>query len=315
MDSNGPKKDYISKGNGILNIELQLVVVEVVEISQIGIFSQVLYEETIDIINDILSIKESRNTKFHLNPDLYSFIETSRPEMQKFFTCTPLEDMQVDCIISIGGDGTILRIARKNPNIPILSINKGRKGFMTEIEADRVKLKLEKFFGGEFWIEEHKRITATINGTIRGTAINEILITSADLLKPIDFKISVDSELISESLADGIIIATPIGSTGHSLSSGGCVIDPDLESVIITLINPINLGTRPIVLKESREIHIVCSTRINPIKLVFDGQLSQQYTTPIEFVIRISDQSVKFLRNKHFATRLRNHLHPETGID
>jgi NAD+ kinase len=186
---------------------------------------------------------------------------------------------------------------------------------MTEIEADQVEKSLKKFFRGSFQIEEHKRISASIDGAIRGTAINEILITSIDLLKPIDFKIFVDSELISGSLADGIIIATPIGSTGHSLSSGGSVIDPDLESVIVTLINPINLGTRPIVLNSSREIHVICSTRINPIKLVFDGQVTQEYSTPVEIVIQTSDQSVKFLRNKHFASRLRNHLHSETGIE
>lgn len=286
-----------------------------IEVSQVGIFSQVLYEETVDIINAIISIKESKNSKFHLNPDLYKFIEQVQPKLLEFFTCTPLEEMQVNCIISIGGDGTILRIARFNPNTPILSINKGRKGFMTEIEADQVKTALEDFFKGTFRIEEHKRISASIDGTIRGTAINEILITSIDLLKPIDFRIFVDSELITGSLADGIIIATPIGSTGHNLSSGGCVIDPDLESIIITLINPISLGTRPIVLNSSREIHVVCSTRINPIKLVFDGQVSQEYFTPVEIVINTSDQSVKFLRSKHFATRLRNHLHSETGFE
>lgn len=315
MDRNGSEKDYFSKRNGILGETREEVVLSVIEVSQVGIFSQVLYEETIDILETILSIKESRNSKFHLNPDLYKYIEQVRPKLLEFFTCTPLEDMQVDCIISIGGDGTILRIARFIPNTPILSINKGRKGFMTEIEADQVEKALKKFFRGSFRIEEHKRISASIDGAIRGTAINEILITSIDLLKPIDFRIFVDSELISGSLADGIIIATPIGSTGHSLSSGGSVIDPDLESVIVTLINPINLGTRPIVLKSSREIRIICSTRINPIKLVFDGQVSQEYSTPIEIVIQTSDQSVKFLRNKHFASRLRNHLHSEIGIE
>ncbi len=274
-----------------------------------------MHEETIDIIKDILSIKESKDTKFYLNPDLYTFIEKARPKLQKFFTSAQLKEMQVSCIISIGGDGTILRLARICPNIPILSINKGRRGFMTEIKTHNVRESLEKFFAGKFRIEEYNKISASIDKTIRGTAINEILITSIDFLKPIDFRIFVDSELITESLADGIIIATPIGSTGHSLSSGGCVIDPDLESVIITFINPINLGTRPIVLKTIREIRITCTTRINPVKLVFDGQVSQEYSTPVEFIIKTSDQSVKFLRTRHFATRLRNHLHPETGFE
>ncbi|MFW9905580.1 MAG: NAD(+)/NADH kinase, partial [Candidatus Thorarchaeota archaeon] len=158
-------------------------------VSRIGIVSQVLFQETIDIIQSILSIEKSSSIKFFMNPELFDFMVKTTPlnSIQR----KSLEQMDVDCIISIGGDGTILRIARTRPDIPILSINKGRKGFMTEIEPKNVITNFNSFLSGKFKIEEHKRIEAVINGHSLGSAINEIVITSVDLLKPIDFRILV----------------------------------------------------------------------------------------------------------------------------
>ena len=278
-------------------------------VSRIGIVSQVLFQETIDIIQSILSIEESSSIKFFMNPELFDFMAKTTPldSVQREI----LELMDVDCIISIGGDGTILRIARTRPDIPILSINKGRKGFMTEIEPKDVITKFNSFLSGKFKIEEHKRIEAVINGHSLGSAINEIVITSVDLLKPIDFRILVDDVIISSSLADGIIVATAIGSTGHCLSSGGCVLDPILDTFEISWINPINLAVRPIILDSSRDLRIRCATRINPIKIVIDGQVSLEYDPPIEISFHSSDETVKFFRSRSFLTRLRQHFNPE----
>ena len=282
-----------------------------VEVAKIGIFSQVLCEETIDILAKIISLKECQKISFSVNPELYDFVENKNPKYVTGFHKSSLLDMNVECIFSIGGDGTILRIARVKPGVPILSINKGRKGFMTEIEADEIESSLKQFFQGKYRLEEHTKISAKIEEELQACAINEILITSADLMKPIDFKVLVDNEVISGSSADGIIIATPVGSTGHNLSSGGSVMDPDLQGLIISWINPINLAIRPVILKFSRNLEIICTTRINPIKMVFDGQVSIEYTTPVKFAISLSRETVKFYRLRHFTSRWRQHLHPE----
>jgi len=282
-----------------------------VEVSRIGIFSQVLFKETINILEEILGLEICKSVSFFINPDLYNFVNERRPELTSSVMKSSLGDMKVDCIISIGGDGTILRLARTKPETPILSINKGRKGFMTEIDPDNVASSLKDFFEGKFRLEEHKKILAELDGETQGSAINEILITSVDLLKPIDFRVMVDQEVISASAADGIIIATPVGSTGHNLSSGGCVIDPSLDNFIISWINPINLAIRPVILGSFRKLQIICSTRINPIKMVFDGQVSIEYTTPVNFSFAPSEDKVKFYRNRHFTTRWKQHLHPE----
>ena len=278
-------------------------------VSRIGIVSQVLFQETIDIIQDMLSVEGSSSISFFLNPKLYDFISKLKPSHS--FQKEVIEKMDVDCIVSIGGDGTILRIARTRPDIPILSINKGRKGFMTEIEPKDVITSFNRFLSGKFNIEEHKRIEAVVNGRCIGSAINEIVITSVDLLKPIDFRIFVDDVIITSSLADGIIAATAIGSTGHCLSSGGCVLDPSLDSFEISWINPINLAARPIILGSSRDIKIRCATRINPIKIVIDGQISLEYNPPIEISFRSSEKTVKFYRSRSFLTRLHQHFNSE----
>ena len=278
----------------------------------IGIFSQVLFQETIEIICDLLAVVENKpDFKFFMNPELYKFVNQSNPEIINQFREVELEDMDVDCIISIGGDGTILRIARTWPEIPILSINKGRKGFMTEIEPSDVKEKFKEFIDGKFKIKEHTCVEASVNNEILGTAINEFVITSVDLLKPIDFRVLVDEVVTSVSLADGLIVSTAIGSTGHSLSSGGAVVDADLKNLQISWINPINLAIRPLILGSHREIKIRCATRINLIKVVIDGQRSIEFSPPIELTFRASKKSVKFYRKRTFMERLRQHLHPE----
>jgi NAD+ kinase len=282
-----------------------------VRISRIGIVSHVLFQETVDIVHDILSVEECSSISFFINPDLFNFLVKTNQNHYHNLQQESLEHMKVDCIVSIGGDGTILRIARTRPDIPILSINKGRKGFMAEIEPRDVISSFKRFMAGEFNLEEHKRIEAVIGKNVIGSAINEIVITSVDLLKPIDFRVLVDNILISGSLADGVIIATAIGSTGHCLSSGGCVVDPSLDNFEISWINPINLAIRPIILGSSRDIKIRCVTRINPIKIVIDGQISLEYDPPIEIAFRLSEKSVKFFRSSSFLARLRQHFNPE----
>jgi len=271
----------------------------------------VLCEETRDIINDLISVKEAATISFFLNHELYDFLTKINSSYSSNFHKTTLETMDVECLISIGGDGTILRVARSKPDIPILSVNKGRKGFMTEIEPRDVVTSFSQFLAGKFTLEEHHLIEAFINGKKQGLAINEIVITSVDLLKPIDFRLIVDGMLTTGSLADGIIISTAVGSTGHSLSSGGSIVDPVLNNIEISWINPINLAIWPVILAPSREIKIRCSTRINPVKLVFDGQVSLEFKPPIEVVFLQSQKTVRFYRSRHFTKRWRHHLLPD----
>ncbi len=282
------------------------------KISKIGIFSQVLFQETINIVNDLLAVDGNSKISFFMNPELYDFLAlTNQNNNLRRFQKVALEDMSVDCIIPIGGDGTILRVARARPNIPILSINKGRRGVMAEIEPKVVIEEFNRFITGHYKLEEHHRLEASIEGESIGSAINEIVITSLDLLKAVDFRVLIDGIVTSSSLADGIIVSTAIGSTGHSLSSGGCIVDPILDNIEISWINPINLAIRPLILSSSRKIKIRCATRINPLKIVIDGQISLEYVPPIEISFHLSKETVKFYRSRPFMNRLSQSFKPE----
>ncbi|MFW9778950.1 MAG: NAD(+)/NADH kinase [Candidatus Heimdallarchaeota archaeon] len=267
-----------------------------------------------EVVRQVLSLGEARTVAWFLNPELHQYLD-SVPMTKKSIlpACvrSSLDQMRVDSVICIGGDGSILRVARTRPDLPILSVNRGRKGFMTEIDPNDVSSKIKEFLAGKFVLEEHTRIDAFLKAKYLGSCINECVITSTDLLKTIDFQLFVDEMLTSRSLADGIIISTPIGSTGHSLSSGGTLIDPVLENFEIVWINPLDLTVRPIVLSSKRKIKIISTTRINPIKLVFDGQDSVIFEeTPIEIEFRPSSETVKFLRSSHFTSRWRRNFHP-----
>ena len=281
------------------------------KVSRIGIFSHILFQETICILNEILSVKGPSSISYYVNPELYDFILKSTPELTKQVHRVTLEDMKVDCLITIGGDGTILRAARSRPDIPILSINKGRKGFMTEMEPDEIQVSLKSFFDQKFNLEKHQRVEAFLNGVSIASAINEIVITSVDLLKPIEFKVLIDDMVTSGTLADGLIISTALGSTGHALSSGGPIVDPSLSIIELSWINPISLAIRPVILAPFRKITIRCATRVNLIKIVSDGQVSQEFTTPIELEFSLSDNTVSFFRSQKFMKRWRQHIHPE----
>lgn len=267
-----------------------------------------------EVIGQVLSLGESESIAWFLNPELRQYLDSLAMTNKSTFTAcvsSSLEEMQVDAIICIGGDGSILRVARTRPDLPILSVNKGRKGFMTEIHPNDVSSKIKEFLTGRFVLEEHTKIDAFLKTKYLGSCINECVITSTDLLKTIDFQLFVDEMLTSRSLADGIIISTPIGSTGHCLSSGGILIDPALENFEVVWINPVDLTVRPIVLSSKRKIKIISTTRVNPIKLVFDGQDSVTFEeTPIEIEFRPSLETVKFLRSSHFTSRWRRNFHP-----
>ncbi len=278
---------------------------------KIGIFSQVFTQECIEIVHNILSIEESTSISFYSNTEFFEFLKkVDFPEINRL-KGTSLEDMNVECIVTIGGDGTIIRVAHSRPDIPIISINKGRKGFMAEVEPKNIIPSFKKFLMGKYCLEEHSYVEAFINGKKVGSAINEILISSVDLFKTIDFQLLVDGVITSGSLADGIIVSTAVGSTGHCLSSGGSIVDPILEIFEISWINPLNLAIRPIILSSSRDIKIRCATRINPIKLVIDGQISVEYDTPFEISFKFADETVKFFRLDPFTKRWKHHLHPE----
>jgi len=183
-------------------------------------------------------------------------------------------------VVVLGGDGTLLSVARAlgSRAVPILGVNLGTLGFLTEIALDELFAALDRVLRGEHRIESRMRLEV---GVVRGgveappaerfLALNDAVLTKADLARMIDLETRAGGDLVTSYHADGLIVATPTGSTAYSLSAGGPIVLPELEAFVLTPICPHTLTQRPLVLSHSAEIEIVVRSR-EEVQLTIDGQ-------------------------------------------
>ncbi len=213
-----------------------------------------------------------------------------------------------DIIFAIGGDGTLLRTASeiKGKGSPIVGINAGSLGYLTEITMDEVDEALEKIKKGDFKIEERMTVKAYFNKNTF-TALNEIAITTK-YIRMITISISIDGEYLTDVSCDGLIFSTPTGSTAYSLACGGPIVKPDMESIILTPISPHTLSFRPLVLSNDSQIEIEVIK--NEGMLVVDGQYAEEIKTGGRIKITKGDYKIKLLKigGRSYSQILRNKL-------
>lgn len=167
-----------------------------------------------------------------------------------------------DAILVLGGDGTLLRAARDTvgSRIPILGVNIGTLGYLTEVEPANLEDALQKLLDGNFCVEERMMLSGAVfrEGTLReeNCALNDITITRCGHLRMLYFQIYVNGKLLKEYHADGIIIATPTGSTGYNMSAGGPIVEPGAQLIVLTPVCPHTLQTRSVILRADDEISI-----------------------------------------------------------
>lgn len=222
----------------------------------------------------------------------------------------PLERMKTDLIITIGGDGTILRtcVAIPKPEPPILAINMGVRGFLTEVEPKDAFAAVDKCLKGEYTIEKCTKLSMSVDNTRFPDALNEVLITTDEPAKLLYAKILKNDEPILECQADGLIAATKTGSTGYSLSAGGPVLDPDVNAFVLTPICSLSVFSS-IVFPEKSTLTVEVS-RPQKIFVVVDGAFRQLVSSKTPRLIITSSQNVtSFIRFKeNFYHRLRSRL-------
>lgn len=192
------------------------------------------------------------------------------------FGALPLSSVDpesVDFILSLGGDGTILRIFHKFPELvaPIMGINIGGLGFMADITLDNVYVSLEGLLAGKYQLQDRMMMTGKTMLNQSCHAINEIVIHRAHNPSLIDLAIYVDGKYLNTFAADGIIIATPNGSTAYSLAAGGPILSPDLEAFVVTPICPHTISNRPIVLMPQEELQIRYMSDEETVEVTYDG--------------------------------------------
>jgi len=193
---------------------------------------------------------------------------------------TPQEVVaQADMVVVMGGDGTLLAVARLigERDIPILGVNFGGLGFLTDITFEELYPTLEAILAGDFRTEERFKIDIDL---VRGgkvvethTGLNDVVINRGHLARMLNLKISVDDIFVTNYRADGLIISTPTGSTAYSLAAAGPIIYPTTEAIVLAPICPHNLTNRPIVLPDKVSVQVALNTREEDVMVTVDGQV------------------------------------------
>lgn len=207
----------------------------------------------------------------------------------------------VDFLISLGGDGTLLEAAREAApwGVPVLGVNMGRLGFLCEIEREEIWTALEHIQNGEFRIQERFMLNAVFsreNGEeLNLNVLNDVVFMRAFENALITLNVNISGEPIASYPADGLIVATPTGSTAYSISAGGPVISPDVQAILLTPLAPHSLSARPMVFSENEEIEITL-VRGQLCKVFFDGQHYVTLNQNEKLRIRASEIKAQLIR-------------------
>jgi NAD+ kinase len=223
----------------------------------------------------------------------------------------------VDCMMVLGGDGTLLSVARllEERDIPILGINLGSLGFLTEITIAELLPRLQRVLDGHYVIQERMRLKTCIHrrdGAClpQPVVLNDVVINKGALARIINLETSVDDLYLTTYRADGLIVSTPTGSTAYSMAAGGPIMHPNLHALILTPICPYTLSHRPLVLPDTAHIQVILQTSDEDVRVTLDGQIGvelhygdivdiQQAARPMKLIRTLKkDEYFHILRTK-----------------
>ncbi len=220
-------------------------------------------------------------------------------------------DSDASFVITIGGDGTLLKAARlyAPQGTPILGINLGRLGFLAQANPEEIEISVDKLLANEFTIQKRMMLSSFED---RVLALNDIVIKGDSFSRTSKLFLSINDKVVCDYLADGIIISTPTGSTAYTLSAGGPVVAPDLQAVVIVPICPHTLTARPLVIPADEKIAITSCKTCNRLKMSADGQDTIDISPDDKILIRKSSINAKLVvlkkENNEFYSILRKKL-------
>ena len=270
---------------------------------KVGIIARTDREDAISTAAQIISRFEKENFEILLEPSLAELLGRSK-------SSTPLKKMRTDVIVTIGGDGTILRTCLRipKPEPPILAVDMGVRGFLTEVAPEEALEAVDKYLKGTYRVEQCSKIASFVGDERLPDALNEVFITSRHLAKLLHARIRKNDEVVMDCRADGVIISSQVGSTGYSFSAGGPIIDMALDAFVLTPVCPITF-IRPMVLPSSSEVSVELLKPKNAI-LVIDGDYQKEIDEENPLVIvKKSEYTSSFIRfGGSFYNRLKARL-------
>ncbi len=231
-------------------------------------------------------------------------------------TAVPEEELaqQADAVLALGGDGTILRTARLagGSQKPILGINTGGLGFLAELSNQNITAALERLKKGDYRLEERMVLQAEIKTTgQKFFSLNDVVVEKGEVRRLLKLSLAVNGEYICSYASDGLVIATPTGSTAYSLSVGGPIINPKMALTIVVPISPHSLASRPLIFEPEDVLEVTLSQPEKEAFLTVDGQVSVRITSADRLEVKKAPYSVRLVRFKEtsFYQVLRSKLH------
>ena len=281
----------------------------------IGIIANITKENVFGVVSSFIKELKRNKLEYLLTKTLLEDKDKLKIEIDEDFLSDDKEIYEKsDLIISIGGDGTMLTTAfhALSYDKPVLGLNLGKLGFLAEVDISQMDIIIKDIKEGNYQVQKRMVLTADCDNYPgeKLIAINDIVIDKGGWPKMIEITAEVDGEYVSTFSADGVIIATPIGSTGYSLSTGGPVVSPSAGAITLSPISPHSLTMRPLVLSSEQEIVIKADSPHNEIQISCDGQRVYHIPPPLEIKIVKSEKPLKLIHTSvttYFET-LRNKL-------
>lgn len=280
---------------------------------KVAVFGQAFYPDSIKYLIQILSVFKKRKVRYVFEEQYINLIRESKLELDHSETFSRLDDT-FDLFFSLGGDGTILASVNhvRDINIPIVGINTGRLGFLATIHKENIDSYINYILDGKYSISKRSVLEVTSDlpafNSHYNVALNEVTLCRKDTTSMISIDAWVEDEHLGKYWSDGLIISTPTGSTGYSLSCGGPIISPQTKALVLTPIAPHNLNARPLVVPDDTKLKLKVSGRENDFLLSMDSRIntvSQEYEIyvrkadfEISLVLHEDNSFIKTLRKK-----------------
>ena len=280
---------------------------------KIALYSRNVTPKTAEVISELLDIFNAEGVQPLLHANLKKEVTTQDSTL--FSTSQELKAMSADYIISIGGDGSLLDTVNfiKELPVPVFGINTGRLGFLAGVGREQIADSIADLIKGHFDLEPRALLSLSIDGeSVFGSnnlALNDCVIYKNDSSSMIVIRAFLNGEYLNSYWSDGIIISTPTGSTGYSLSCGGPILFPNSSSLAITPIAPHNLNVRPIIISDENVISLEVETRSSSFMVSLDSRTAV-VDSPAQMAIKKSDNKINIVRFKseNYLETLRNKL-------
>lgn len=276
---------------------------------RIGVFGNPMYGDVAEALERLLKLAPGRGLKVQVSQELR---EGARADL----AALPPSPKEVDLVVTLGGDGALLGGARwAGPaGVPVLGVNLGRLGFLTAITLDELDDTLGRIVAGDYVLDVRMALDVrTVHqggGGDRYYGLNDAVIHKGGLVRVVPVRVWVDEEEVGIYRADGVIVATPTGSTAYSLSAGGPILDPRQDAIVVTPICPHTMAVRPLVLPPGSEITVEVGSLTEEIMLTIDGQVGATLRPGDRVTARKADEPVRLVRppGQSFFSLLRRKL-------